>query len=357
MARRLGDLIEMGVDVFAGALGLPAPNDQAAALGELLSMAAPMVAAPKAAMRAILPMRVKDPIKGYHGSPYDFDRFDMSKIGTGEGAQAYGHGLYFAENPGVAKSYRDALAPPEVRVGGKPHPALNTESPIDMAIADLANGKPMSDEVLARGFDPRFAQEYKQALQKYQGQVERVNPGRLYEVNIHADPADLLDWDAPLSRQSEKVRQALGSYSGPVDLRDGMPLAGGGKLRVVSDPDMGPRYFLEHGDGKQFRLSSEDVGNLVGQSEGRTAYQNATTRLGSDAATSQALRDAGIPGIKYLDGMSRSAGEGSRNYVIFDDRRIEIIRKLGLAGAVSAGLLTQAEADGIANGSLEVRVQ
>ena len=32
-------------------------------------------------------------IKAYHGSPYDFERFDPAKIGTGEGAQAYGHGL------------------------------------------------------------------------------------------------------------------------------------------------------------------------------------------------------------------------------------------------------------------------
>ena len=38
-------------------------------------------------------------IRAYHGSPYDFEKFDISKIGTGEGAQAYGHGLYFAENP------------------------------------------------------------------------------------------------------------------------------------------------------------------------------------------------------------------------------------------------------------------
>ena len=37
-------------------------------------------------------------IRAYHGSPYDFDRFDMSKIGTGEGAQSYGHGIYLAEN-------------------------------------------------------------------------------------------------------------------------------------------------------------------------------------------------------------------------------------------------------------------
>ena len=50
---------------------------------------------------------LSDFITAYHGSPHDFDRFDLSKIGTGEGAQAYGHGLYFAENEGVAKGYRD----------------------------------------------------------------------------------------------------------------------------------------------------------------------------------------------------------------------------------------------------------
>ena len=38
-------------------------------------------------------------ITAYHGTPHQFEAFDVSKIGTGEGAQAYGHGLYFAENP------------------------------------------------------------------------------------------------------------------------------------------------------------------------------------------------------------------------------------------------------------------
>ena len=45
----------------------------------------------------------------YHGTPHSFDKFDMSKIGTGEGAQAYGHGLYFAESPAVAKDYKTKL--------------------------------------------------------------------------------------------------------------------------------------------------------------------------------------------------------------------------------------------------------
>ena len=41
-------------------------------------------------------------IKAYHSSPHDFDKFDLAKIGTGEGAQVYGHGLYFAESPAVS---------------------------------------------------------------------------------------------------------------------------------------------------------------------------------------------------------------------------------------------------------------
>ena len=49
-------------------------------------------------------------IKAYHGTPHEFDRFDMSKIGTGEGAQAYGYGLYFAENPEVSEGYRKSLS-------------------------------------------------------------------------------------------------------------------------------------------------------------------------------------------------------------------------------------------------------
>ena len=54
-------------------------------------------------------------IKVYHGSPHKFDKFDMSKIGTGEGAQAYGHGLYYAESPKVANDYAQKLGDREWR--------------------------------------------------------------------------------------------------------------------------------------------------------------------------------------------------------------------------------------------------
>jgi hypothetical protein len=48
-------------------------------------------------------------IRAYHGSPYDFERFSTQNIGTGEGAQAYGHGLYFAESEPTALSYKNAM--------------------------------------------------------------------------------------------------------------------------------------------------------------------------------------------------------------------------------------------------------
>lgn len=48
-------------------------------------------------------------------------------------------------------------------------------------------------------------------------------------------------------------------------------------------------------------------------------------------------REAGIPGIRYLDQGSRGAGEGSRNYVVFDDKLIDILRKYGLAGLLASG--------------------
>jgi hypothetical protein len=58
---------------------------------------------------------------------------------------------------------------------------------------------------------------------------------------------------------------------------------------------------------------------------------------GDDSAiAAQTLNQAGIPGIRYLDAGSRGAGDGSRNIVAFDPSIIEILRKYGIVGPVSA---------------------
>jgi hypothetical protein len=156
-----------------------------------------MPASPSEASLAVKPSG----ITAYHGSPHSFDRFSLDKIGTGEGAQTYGHGLYFAENEGVARSYKDSLS-------GK------TSNPLDRRGVDPAYPAAASD-ILKSGKSPDetvaiLSQIYKRATEPpLRAAVEMANPGSMYQVRIDADPADFLDYDAPLSGQSEKVKAAL----------------------------------------------------------------------------------------------------------------------------------------------------
>jgi hypothetical protein len=47
---------------------------------------------------------------------------------------------------------------------------------------------------------------FRQGLQKVWGIFDK--PGSMYQVEIDASPDEFLDWDLPLSEQSEKVRRA-----------------------------------------------------------------------------------------------------------------------------------------------------
>lgn len=247
-------------------------------------------------------------IRAYHGSPHDFDKFDMSKIGTGEGAQAYGRGLYFAEAEGVAGEYRKQLGTRSSSVrdsdGNSIAGTYLEATNFDKEAAKALFKKKMSE----RGLDVD-----KQILKDID-----TAAGRMYEVKINADPETFLDWDKPLSQQSEAVKKAYADA-----------------LKSLGHHD--PSKI----EGSAFASSGGGLENLV----------NTWARY-DRAKASQALREAGIPGIKYLDQGSRTAGQGSRNYVVFDDKLIEILRKYGLLPPVAAGAagtaLNEAMSDGTA---------
>ena len=59
---------------------------------------------------AVPPTETEPGIIAFHGSGADFDEFKLEKIGTGEGAQAYGHGLYFTDSEAIAKFYRNSVS-------------------------------------------------------------------------------------------------------------------------------------------------------------------------------------------------------------------------------------------------------
>lgn len=54
----------------------------------------------------------------YHGSPYHFEKFDMTKVGSGDGLSKFGFGLYFADNKNTAVYYAKELSKGENRLNG-----------------------------------------------------------------------------------------------------------------------------------------------------------------------------------------------------------------------------------------------
>jgi hypothetical protein len=187
----------------------------------------------------------------WHGSPHDFDSFDVSKIGTGEGAQVYGHGLYFAQNRNIANHYKDALS------GGD---------------------------------------------------------GYLYQVNVDRPDSSFIDWDAPISSQPDAVRDLFMSK-----LTDTMVEKGpSGWMALTPDKRIiGP---FKSRDLAQERASTflDRQPPSVGTAIGRDL---------KDPETVGQLRDLGFNGIKYLDSISRDAGDGSRNYVLFSHEPVDVLHK------------------------------
>jgi hypothetical protein len=315
----------------------------------------------------------------YHGSPHLFDQFDLSKIGTGEGAQAYGHGMYLADSEGVARSYRDTLSQEQgptiswIDSAGKkldmdalqgsngPQSSaaymLNQRGSVDEALADVqkygpgafAGGKPEMDGVISA------LQQFKDA-----GLTKQVNRGHMYEVNVNADPAKFLDWDAPLSEQpvGKRLAQVTPEQFGlvPEQTRRGIEYLTPDRERVFG----------------RSQAPVNSVADLL-PGTGRDVYNQFVGAYGGHSEAAQALNDAGIPGIRYLDQGSRNvqvlsprqttsgqwitkqvpngnvlyrgddevaaraAGQGTRNSVVFDPATMNIIRRYGLAGLMAGG--------------------
>jgi hypothetical protein len=221
-------------------------------------------------------------LTAYHGSPYDFEQFDTSKIGTGHGTQAYGHGLYLAESEPIAKGYADA--------------AEDKYSPNSIAVRMLKGWGSHETAIqkqkehiqkLEGSHNEDFIAPYRGALQILEsGTTPKV--GHMYEVRIKAHPDHFLDWDAPLSEQSEYVKSALSNRAG------------------LFEP--GSSY-----DGKKLYRMFEDM-------------------HGDDSArASQELAKAGIKGIKYF---AHALSEGSQNYVVFNHDHVQVKRKYAQGGAI-----------------------
>lgn len=287
----------------------------------------------------------------YHGSPHKFDKFTTQKMGSGEGAQVYGWGMYFAGNKDVAKFYRKKLtAGYKLKVA---HEKLSGElaTRLRQRYQELAASKEWKTtedgvkytenddlsrqanvtfelaERLEAGADPFNAINLNgdgmfpslELLEKKYGvktsDLFSKDDGRLYTVEIPEDE-QYLDHDEAVHDQNQRVLDALEKIPDAIkglildeldrdgeDVSDGFSSVAitGGELygALVKIADEGPLGVIKpvNPDGSEMSPMEE---------------------------VSKSLLSLGIPGIKFFDGASRKVKQGNRNYVIFDDKDVNI---------------------------------
>jgi len=325
--------------------------------------------------------QVKQGIKAYHGSPHDFDKFSTEQIGTGEGVQAYGHGLYFADSEDVATGYRDQLTSHMLKDVQSPHAAA-AESFKDAgySVDDARSG-------LQSAYPSLSPEDIDSVL--------RTKYGGMYQVDIDVSPDELLDWDKPLSEQSERVQDFIKANKKPRPTWGDYRVTEADKNNFDGDryPSINPGQWIVKADdgswggvGLTTRKEAQELAlirNEIPEATDQKGYVFLEQHIGKGKKGADKMKDAGIKGIRYKDGFSRgdwnvsspettvsgkwmvkntdkplSKGEffdsesealkalevkkkGTSNYVIFDDRLISISKKYGIAIPVAAALLAK----------------
>ncbi len=293
---------------------------------------------------SIVPPTPDEPgIIAFHGSGADFDEFRLEMIGTGEGAQAYGYGLYFTDSEDIAKFYRDSIGRgrssivydgSSVKNAREVDGLTDREMVLDNIATEMAFFDQKPENVIAKKIknlkqkidDPvditasagdaeaqELANLVRQSAERELEIYENLDPGKftrgkMYKVGLAPKPDELLDYDAPFSAQSKDVQEKLLKAGYEVDPNTS---GSGGMILDAIMSNVGR-------EGAHLALGGK--------------------RTDARQIASQRMAEAGIPGIKYRAAGSRATSTADeaaeRNYVIFDDKAVNILEKYGIAGPV-----------------------
>tara|TARA_Y100000401_G_scaffold114587_1_gene116882 strand:+ start:263 stop:1735 length:1473 start_codon:yes stop_codon:yes gene_type:complete len=375
-----GAVADMGMNVTGGSL-----------LGSALTKSVPKNAlsmglkATKAAddvkpgdiAKVVPPTDKSDGIFAFHGSGADFDEFKLSKIGTGEGNQAFGYGLYFTESKDIAKFYKNAMSQkgteglnktvdykgkkinidnietneesfvyananlnPEITKNKLLKEKKRIEKEIkanNQAISQIQSGKVYKSfdgtEISEIQFEKnnKFFQPKLDAINKVidnLSEIKIVDSAKTYEVKINAVMDDLIDYDKPLGQQSDNIKNILNKMKSEVTVDDAINLG------------FDPFDFA----GSQKKAIQETIKSLFGKDEDVVRFLNNWAAIRGEKATGEKLlAKYGAKGIKYKADQgvgARNVPEtGKNNFVIFDDKIIDIMAKYGIVGAIGVSAM------------------
>lgn len=262
----------------------------------------------------------QEAIRAYHGSPHEFDRFDASKIGTGEGDEVIARGLYFSGSKEFGDEYFGSLSQRQMTLNGEPMIDGSVEqqlaqAKLDGTLDDMEYGirsardavkatpVPGKAEAEAMFSTPeKLAARRQNLLDEHEANLRTIaeirkgnvsKTGALYDVDLNVTPDELIVWEKPLSAHPAKVQQALRS-----------------------------------------------LGVTDGKLTGAEAHEALAARLGGSEQAANALKGKGVQGVSYsasidparpapLGVRDPNANADVRNYVIFDDQRVKINSRNG----------------------------
>jgi len=242
--------------------------------------------------------------EAYHGTPHDIaisEGFKLEKVGAGEGAQAFGHGIYFAQKVDTAGFYAEKLGvvPDGLAAQKIAQLILERAKQNNQDVGNLTLDKVTAavEEMSVLGGTKLIPDNIAKLATNKEISSIPVSKGNLYKVEIPEESVNkMLDWDLPLSQQPVFVQKAL--------------------KPVIDSIGDAPSMMGDPAGSLIYRLLSTT----------KTGYSTA-----SEAAASFELNKLGIPGIKYLDQGSRArdADIQTYNYVLFDPSLAKIIEKNG----------------------------
>ena len=309
-------------------------------------------------------------VSAQHASPHKFDRFSTEFMGSGEGAQAFGWGLYFTDEEAVADVYAGKFKQTQVRVDGQDLSQLThteidskygvgasyslfvaeTEGPANITELEAA----LRDEAEYRRTHPNsYAQfasghvgalkEITEALEWFAKNKNRLawerNPSYRYKATLWKDHKEtLLEWTAEVSdliKHKVLVELAASKTKISDDLKERLQSKTVSPFRVEKTPSGG---YVVRDNANNFlavkHTRAEADAYIVEISKtyspghrysGESLYWDLSHSLGSDKAASEFLLRAGIDGIKYPTGtLSSVKGSAGYNYVVFDASAISI---------------------------------
>lgn len=239
----------------------------------------------------------------YHGTPHKFDKFSTDKIGGGEGAQAYGWGMYFSSKEEVARYYKDSLSevPADYKLKGKSvikeyNKLLDRGDELMSVYEDILTHKSFQqikdNYTIANGYSKKLEDFVSgltdEDLKAYNEKGKQISRGYIHKVDLDIDEGKLLDHDKKFEDQSDFIKE---------------------KLKDV--------YKEIKKEQKKSKSTQDITGSYV--------YSHLSQKMGGDKATSLYLDGLGVDGLKYTDYDNRRAGKGDvSNYVVFKDSKVKI---------------------------------